>query len=114
MHAQGEKAGGQSGEEGDEDQKRMARMQRNRESAMLSRQRKKMQLDELERQNKQLQATNTHLSGAPSPAQFCYVLLHPVIFTGLESQTVQEAQTCLTIYQALSGLVLGTACIACK
>ena len=42
----------------------MARMQRNRESAMLSRQRKKMQLDELERQNKQLQATNTHLSGS--------------------------------------------------
>ena len=45
----------------------MARMQRNRESAMLSRQRKKMQLDELEQQNKQLQATNTHLSGAPYP-----------------------------------------------
>ena len=66
---------GQSGEEGDEEQKRMARMQRNRESAMLSRQRKKMQLDELDRQNKQLQATNTHLSGAPSPAQSCYVLL---------------------------------------
>ena len=44
----------------------MARMQRNRESAMLSRQRKKMQLDELDRQNKQLQATNTHLSGVPS------------------------------------------------
>ena len=42
----------------------MARMQRNRESAMLSRQRKKMQLDELERQNKQLQASNTHLSGS--------------------------------------------------
>lgn len=41
----------------------MARMQRNRESAMLSRQRKKMQLDELERQNRQLQATNTHLTG---------------------------------------------------
>ena len=54
----------QAGEEGDEEQKRMARMQRNRESAMLSRQRKKMQLDELEQQNKQLQATNTHLSGA--------------------------------------------------
>ena len=65
LHAQGEKANGQSGEEGDEEQKRMARMQRNRESAMLSRQRKKMQLDELDRQNKQLQATNTHLSGAP-------------------------------------------------
>ena len=45
----------------------MARMQRNRESAMLSRQRKKMQLDELEQQNKQLQATNTHLSGASYP-----------------------------------------------
>ena len=45
----------------------MARMQRNRESAMLSRQRKKMQLDDLEQQNKQLQATNTHLSGAHYP-----------------------------------------------
>ena len=45
----------------------MARMQRNRESAMLSRQRKKMQLDELEQQNMQLQATNTHLSGAHHP-----------------------------------------------
>ena len=56
-----------AGEEGDEEQKRMERMQRNRESAMLSRQRKKMQLDELEQQNKQLQATNTHLSGAPYP-----------------------------------------------
>ncbi len=61
---QGGKTSRQSGEEGEEEQKRIARMQRNRESAMLSRQRKKMQLDELERQNKQLQASNTHLSGS--------------------------------------------------
>jgi hypothetical protein len=39
-------------------------MQRNRESAMQSRQRKKMQMDELERRNKELETQNAHLTGA--------------------------------------------------
>lgn len=38
-------------------------MQRNRESAMQSRQRRKMQLEELERRNAELQTQNTHLTG---------------------------------------------------
>ena len=38
-------------------------MQRNRESAMQSRQRRKMQLEELERRNTELQTQNAHLTG---------------------------------------------------
>lgn len=48
---------------GDEEQKRQVRMQRNRESAQLSRQRKKMQLDEMERRNGDLVAQNKYLTG---------------------------------------------------
>ena len=58
----------------------MERMQRNRESAMLSRQRKKMQLDELEQQNKQLQAANTHLSGVAYPATIILSLCKDIFF----------------------------------
>ena len=52
--------------------KREARMQRNRESAQLSRQRKKTQTGALERQCQELQTHNTHLTGrspqAPMPS----------------------------------------------
>ena len=77
----------------------MARMQRNRESAMLSRQRKKMQLDELDRQNKQLQATNTHLSGAPSQ-------LRCIICKGLAPSTYRCAKA-LCASQAVRHVVVG-------
>ena len=46
-----------------EEAKRMARMQRNRESAHHSRQRKKMQANDLERRCHELQLRNTHLTG---------------------------------------------------
>lgn len=69
--------GGQasSGEESEE-QKRQARMARNRESALHSRQRKKMQADELERRCDALAADNRRLAGTtargakPSPECF--------------------------------------------
>ena len=48
--------------------KREARMQRNRESAQLSRQRKKTQTGALERQCQELQTHNTHLTGRPRQA----------------------------------------------
>ena len=54
---------GSADEAPDEERKRQARMARNRESAQQSRARKKMQMDELERRNAELQAHNTHLSG---------------------------------------------------
>ena len=53
----------QVAEEESEDAKRVARMQRNRESAHYSRQRKKMQTHDLERRNNELHAQNTHLTG---------------------------------------------------
>lgn len=60
-------AGGQTASNTDsEEVKRAARMQRNRESAHYSRQRKKMQTNELERRCQELQAHNTHLMGMPS------------------------------------------------
>ena len=49
-----------------EEAKREARMQRNRESAQLSRQRKKAQTGGLERQCQELQAHNAHLTGEPT------------------------------------------------
>ncbi|BDA44244.1 probable bZIP transcription factor 28 [Coccomyxa sp. Obi] len=60
---EGSRAGSPTGNDGEEEQKRQARMQRNRESAMQSRQRRKMQLEELERRNAELQTQNTHLTG---------------------------------------------------
>jgi len=61
--------GGGSGDaEESEEAKRAARMARNRESALHSRQRKKMQADELERRCDALQADNRRLTGAaPRP-----------------------------------------------
>ena len=64
-HAPGGQAS--SGEESEE-QKRAARMARNRESALHSRQRKKMQADELERRCDALAADNRRLAGATSTA----------------------------------------------
>ena len=61
---QGSRAGSPVGNGSEDEQKRQARMQRNRESAMQSRQRRKMQLEELERRNAELQTQNTHLTGA--------------------------------------------------
>ncbi|CAL8470217.1 g9759 [Coccomyxa elongata] len=60
---EGSRAGSPAGNDDEEEQKRQARMQRNRESAMQSRQRRKMQLEELERRNAELQTQNTHLTG---------------------------------------------------
>lgn len=59
-----------------EEAKKAARMQRNRESAHYSRQRKKMQSGELEKRCQDLQAHNTHLTGlslaaVPLPACSC-------------------------------------------
>lgn len=57
-------AGTDGGAGGDsEERKRQARMARNRESALHSRQRKKMQADELERRCDTLQADNRRLAG---------------------------------------------------
>jgi len=52
-------------QDGDEDRKRFARMQRNRESASLSRQRKKMLSDEKENQLQELQKHCAGLNGGP-------------------------------------------------
>ncbi|KAK9804121.1 hypothetical protein WJX73_001080 [Symbiochloris irregularis] len=55
------------GSDGDtEEAKRLARMQRNRESAHNSRQRKKLQTHELDRRCQELQTLNTHLTGMVS------------------------------------------------
>ena len=68
-HAPGGQAS--SGEESEE-QKRAARMARNRESALHSRQRKKMQADELERRCDALAADNRRLAGMPATAAKVY------------------------------------------
>jgi bZIP transcription factor len=47
----------------EEERKRAQRMQRNRESALLSRQRKKTLLDDLDRRNKELESQNAQLNG---------------------------------------------------
>ena len=47
----------------DAHQKKHARMMRNRESAQMSRQRKKMQLEVKEQHCQQLQGHNAHLAG---------------------------------------------------
>jgi hypothetical protein len=47
----------------EDEAKRLIRMQRNRENAHLSRQRKKQQMSELEQQCSQLRNQNTHLAG---------------------------------------------------
>ncbi|KAL0037098.1 hypothetical protein WJX79_000251 [Trebouxia sp. C0005] len=57
-----EHSSGQSAAGDDEEQKRMARMQRNRESAHQSRQRKRMQMDEVEQRCEQLKQQNSQLN----------------------------------------------------
>eukprot|EP00884_Botryococcus_braunii_P013915 jgi/Botrbrau1/22524/Bobra.114_2s0049.2 len=47
----------------EEQRKKAERMQRNRESALLSRQRKKTMLDDLDRRNKELETQNAQLNG---------------------------------------------------
>ena len=89
--------GGSPGsEESEEERKRQERMQRNRESAQQSRARKRMQLDELERRNGELQAHNTHLSGAQLLCLFgCVVLRHESISWRV------EALSLLSLWSAL-------------
>ena len=67
---QGGSRAGSAEDEPSEERKRQARMARNRESAQQSRARKKMQVDELERRNAELQAHNAHLSGARSRCSY--------------------------------------------
>lgn len=57
-----EHSSGQGAAGDDEEQKRMARMQRNRESAHQSRQRKRMQMDEVEQRCEQLKQQNSQLN----------------------------------------------------
>lgn len=55
-----------TGDQAEEDRKKAQRMQRNRESALLSRQRKKTMLDELDRRNKDLESQNAQLNSEHS------------------------------------------------
>lgn len=61
--AQGAAQGAAAPDDADEERKRQERMQRNRESAHLSRQRKKMQVDDLERRNTELGTQVKYLGG---------------------------------------------------
>ena len=56
-------SGGENDDDEETDAKKQARLIRNRESAQLSRQRKKQYLDELERRCRGLQTTNSELHG---------------------------------------------------
>ncbi|KAK9825190.1 hypothetical protein WJX81_005269 [Elliptochloris bilobata] len=76
-------AGPKLANESSEEKKRQARMARNRESALHSRQRKKMHADELERRCDALAADNRRLAGLALPPGFAPVAWMPGLPLGV-------------------------------
>ena len=72
-----------SSPEEEQENKRMRRMQRNRESASLSRERRKIQMADKDKQMADLQAMYSSISGSLSHPQiiFCLFIRRQVCFT---------------------------------